>query len=81
MQNFYNILKSITLKEIAEITDGKIDEKYNSKVITNMGSLEEADENSIIYLALGNAVSAALDKSAEYKEKLKNIKAGACFIE
>ncbi len=81
MENFYNILKSITLKEIAELTGARIDSQYNSKIITNMGSLEQANEDSIIYLALGNAVSSALDKSAEYKEKLKNIKAGACFIE
>ena len=80
MKNFYNILEKITLGEIAKLTDAKIDEKYSNFEITNLGSLESANEKSIIYLALGNAVSKALDKSSEYKEKLKQISAGACFI-
>ncbi len=81
MQNFYNILPSITIAEIAKLTDAKYDEKFADVKITNLGSLERADRESIIFLSLGNAVSSALDKSAEYKEKLKHITAGACFIE
>ena len=81
MERFYKVLKSITLGEIAAITDAKLDPQYNDFQITNLGSLEHANKESIIYLALGSAVSAALDKSAEYKEKLKHITAGACFID
>ncbi len=80
MERFYHITKSITLGEIAKLTDAKIDEKYNNFEITNLGSLENANEKSIIYFSLGNTVSNALDKSSEYKEKLKKVSAGACFI-
>ena len=79
MEKFYNILKSITLKEVVNITGGCIDEKYNDVVITNMGTLEIFNENSIIYFASSN-VSKQLDKFHEYKEKLKAVKVKACFI-
>ena len=81
MKRFYKILENITLKEIATITEAKLDPKYNDYQITNLGSLEHADKQSVIYLALGFAVSSALDKSTEYKEKLKHINAGACLID
>ena len=81
MKRFYKVLESITLGEIATFTDAKLDSKYNDYKITNLGSLEHANKQSIIYLALGGAVSSALDKSAEYKEKLKHINAGACLID
>lgn len=79
MEKFYNILKSITLKEVVTITGDSIDEKYNEVVVTNMGTLEVFNENSIIYFAAGK-VSKQLDKFYEYKEKLKTVKVKACFI-
>ena len=80
MERFYNVTKFITLGEVAKITGAKIDEKFFDKKITNLGSLEKSDSESMIFLFFGNAVSAALDKSAEYKEKLKHITACACFV-
>ena len=79
MEKFYDILKSITLKEVCDLTGASVDAKYNDDVVTNMGTLEVFNENSIIYFAAGN-VSKQLDKFHEYKEKLKSVKAKACFI-
>ncbi len=70
----------MTLGEIAKFTNSTIDSKFDNFKITNLGSLEQANSESIIYLALNNSVSKELDKSFEYKEKLKSISAGACFI-
>ena len=80
MDKFYDVIEKMKLKDIAILTNGKVDEKYNDFEIKNLGSLENANRESIIYLSLGNAVSSALDKTAEYKEKLSHIQAGACFI-
>ena len=80
MDKFYDVIEKMKLKDIAILTNGKVDEKYNDFEIKNLGSLENANRESIIYLSLDNAVSSALDKTAEYKEKLSHIQAGACFI-
>ncbi len=78
---FFDIQTSMALGQIAMLVGGKLaDESKKDLAITNLGSLENSNEGSIIYLALGNATSALLDKSGEYKEKLKSIKAGACLI-
>ncbi|MGN0929496.1 MAG: UDP-3-O-(3-hydroxymyristoyl)glucosamine N-acyltransferase [Alphaproteobacteria bacterium] len=78
---FFDIKNSMALGQIAMLVDGKlVDESKKDLEITNLGSLENSNENSIIYLALGNTTSALLNKSGEYKEKLKSIKAGACLI-
>ena len=80
MDNFYNKLDFITIAEIAKITGGEFDKQFSDFKITNLGSLEIFDKTSIIYLDLVASLNKQLDKSAEYKEKLKNITAGACFI-
>lgn len=80
MEKFYDVLSSMKLGEIAKIVEASFETDYSDVNITNLGSLEKFDSSSIIYLALGNAVTAALDKSAEYKEKLKQVKAAACFV-
>lgn len=82
MENrFFDVVNSMALGQIATLLDVKLsDESKKDLEITNLGSLEKADEHSIIYLALGNATSELLNKSSEYKEKLKSVKAGACFI-
>ncbi len=80
MNSFYETLSSITLGEIANITNSKIDEKDSDIIITNLASLETSNNESIIYFDATNSVSKALDKSFEYKEKMKSVKAKACFI-
>lgn len=78
---FFDIKNSMALGQIAMLVGGQLaDESKQEVEITNLGSLEKSDEHSIIYLALGNATSALLNKSGEYKEKLKAVKAGACLI-
>ena len=78
---FFDIESSFALGQIAMLVNGTLsDEAKKDLVITNLGSLENSNESSVIYLALGNATSALLNKSGEYKEKLKAIKAGACLI-
>ncbi len=80
MEQFYELLSSLSLKEIAGLTNSEIDKKFEDINITNLASLETTNNESLIYFAPTNSISDNLDKSFEYKEKLKSIKAAACFI-
>ncbi len=81
MNNFFNVVENIKLSQIVELVGAQLlDSSKGDEIVSNLGSLENANENSIIYLILANSTSQLLNKSAEYKEKLKLIKAKACFI-
>ncbi|MDR1476726.1 MAG: UDP-3-O-(3-hydroxymyristoyl)glucosamine N-acyltransferase [Rickettsiales bacterium] len=81
MEKFYEISAPLPLGEIAEISGARLaDGSKRGVKISNMASLESAGPDGVAYFSTGANASSALDRTAKYKEMLKGLKAGACFV-
>ena len=76
---FYDISAPLTLDALAGIALAEKPAAGGAKIVSGIAALEDAGPSEASFLDF-SAMSKGLDKSAEYKEKLKSCKAGACFV-
>ena len=81
MERFYEVSAPIAIDEIEKITGARLSgESRKDLRISCLASLETAGPDSVVYFSTGANASRALDRTAKYKEMLKSLKAGACFV-